>query len=257
MIESIAAISRWAQLVANLVLFGSCIFLLMASSQNSIFKYPWVAKLEMLFPKLSIVVLIGLVGILATTTGQATGIPSDAWQPMVWFEIVKETRMGHLWVARAISAVIMLLVFIYILRLHRTKWHYLLGAIVAALPLIAGSLVSHSAAEEISFVSIFPYSLHILLAGAWFGALPAFLLHALASRNLSEIWHPSYFIAYGGGSLLLFVCAFVLYRHYFQHRLTASAVMAMGASMSNTGFIGTAILTMLIGQHAAIYISLT
>lgn len=88
-------------------------------------------------------------------------------------------------------------------------------------------------------------------------ALPAFLLHALASRNLSEIWHPSYFIAYGGGSLLLFVCAFVLYRHYFQHRLTASAVMAMGASMSNTGFIGTAILTMLIGQHAAIYISLT
>ncbi|TCB67144.1 AEC family transporter [Acinetobacter sp. ANC 4178] len=88
-------------------------------------------------------------------------------------------------------------------------------------------------------------------------ALPAFLLHALASRNLNEIWHPSYFIAYGGGSLLLFVCAFVLYRHYFQYRLTASAVMAMGASMSNTGFIGTAILTMLIGQHAAIYISLT
>lgn len=183
MIESIAAISRWAQLVANLVLFGSCIFLLMASSQNSIFKYPWVAKLEVLFPKLAIVVLIGLVGILATTTGQATGIPSDAWQPMVWFEIVKETRMGHLWVARAISAVIMLLVFIYILRLHRTKWHYLLGAIVAALPLIAGSLVSHSAAEEISFVSIFPYSLHILLAGAWFGALPAFLLIVFTSRK--------------------------------------------------------------------------
>ena len=88
-------------------------------------------------------------------------------------------------------------------------------------------------------------------------ALPAFLLYALSSRNLHEIWHPSYFIAYGGGSLLLFVAAFVLYRQYFQHRLTASAVMAMGASMSNTGFIGTAILTMLIGQHAAIYISLT
>ena len=33
--------------------------------------------------------------------------------------------------------------------------------------------------------------------------------------------------------------------------------MAMGASMSNTGFIGTAVLTMLIGSHAAIYISLT
>ena len=31
----------------------------------------------------------------------------------------------------------------------------------------------------------------------------------------------------------------------------------MGASMSNTGFMGTAILTMLMGSHAAIYISLT
>ncbi|SFI63919.1 hypothetical protein [Nitrosomonas sp. Nm34] len=31
------------------------------------------------------------------------------------------------------------------------------------------------AAEEISFSSIAPYALHILLAGIWFGALPAFL----------------------------------------------------------------------------------
>ena len=183
MIESIAAISRWAQLVANLILFGSCIFLAITSSQNSIFKNPWVTKLEMLFPKLSLVVLIGLIGILATTTGQATGISSDAWQPAAWFEIVKETRMGHLWAVRAISALIMLFVFIYILRLERIKWHYVLGASIAALPLIAGSLVSHAAAEEISFTSIFPYALHILLAGAWFGALPAFLLIVFSTRE--------------------------------------------------------------------------
>lgn len=183
MIESIAAVSRWAQLVANLILFGSCIFLAITCGQNAIFKNPWVAKLEKLFPKLSVVVLIGLVGILATTTGQATGIASDAWQPAVWFEIIKETRMGHLWVARAISAVTMLIVFVYILRLERIKWHYVLGAIVAALPLIAGSLVSHSAAEEISFLSIFPYTLHILLAGVWFGALPAFLLIIFTTRK--------------------------------------------------------------------------
>jgi len=31
----------------------------------------------------------------------------------------------------------------------------------------------------------------------------------------------------------------------------------MGASMSNTGFIGTAVLSLLMGSHAAIYISLT
>lgn len=88
-------------------------------------------------------------------------------------------------------------------------------------------------------------------------SLPAFLLQALASQRLDKIWNPSYFIVYGGGSLLIFAAAFCLYRYYFNCRLTESGVLSMGASMSNTGFIGTAILTMLIGQHAAIYLSLT
>lgn len=88
-------------------------------------------------------------------------------------------------------------------------------------------------------------------------SLPAFLLQALASKRFDEIWNPSYFIAYGGGSLLVFVLAFWVYYKYFHCRLTESGVLSMGASMSNTGFIGTAILTMLIGQHAAIYLSLT
>lgn len=88
-------------------------------------------------------------------------------------------------------------------------------------------------------------------------SLPTFLIHSLANKNLQDIWHPAYFIAYGGGSLILFFLAFILYRKYFKNSLTHSAVIAMGASMSNTGFMGTAILTMLIGNHAAIYISLT
>ncbi len=88
-------------------------------------------------------------------------------------------------------------------------------------------------------------------------SLPAFLIYSLANKNLQDIWHPAYFIAYGGGSLILFFLAFILYRKYFKNSLTHSAVISMGASMSNTGFMGTAILTMLIGNHAAIYISLT
>ncbi|MGY0202507.1 AEC family transporter [Acinetobacter soli] len=88
-------------------------------------------------------------------------------------------------------------------------------------------------------------------------ALPAFLLFALSNKTLNDIWHPSYFLAYGGGSLVIFALAFCFYRYFFTYSLTPTAVMAMGASMSNTGFIGTAVLTMLIGSHAAIYISLT
>ena len=51
--------------------------------------------------------------------------------------------------------------------------------------------------------------------------------------------------------------AFLLYRYYFNSSLTHASVLAMGASMSNTGFIGTAILTLLIGSQSAIYLSLT
>lgn len=88
-------------------------------------------------------------------------------------------------------------------------------------------------------------------------ALPAFLLYALSSKNIEELWHPSYVIAYGVGSLIIFAMAYGIYRHVLKHNLTQTAVLSMGASMSNTGFIGTAILTLLIGNHAAVYISLT
>lgn len=88
-------------------------------------------------------------------------------------------------------------------------------------------------------------------------SLPAFLLQALASKHLSDIWSPQYFIAYAGGSLLLYGVVFFCCRYFFKVSLTESGVLAMGGSMSNTGFIGTAILTLLIGSHSAIYLSLT
>ena len=88
-------------------------------------------------------------------------------------------------------------------------------------------------------------------------SLPAFLVQALASKNLDEIWHPSYFFAYALGSLIIFVLAYWFYQYFYRNTMTHASVLAMGASMSNTGFIGTAILTMLIGSHAAVYLSLT
>ena len=54
------------------------------------------------------------------------------------------------------------------------------------LTLAVGSLASHSAAEELSVTSILPYTLHIVLAGVWFGALPAFIL-ILFSKNTGQL----------------------------------------------------------------------
>ncbi len=182
--EIIATLTRWSQLVANLVLFGSCVFLTIAGTHRALFNNSWVLRLERIFPLLAGIVLIGLVGVLATTTGEATGVDANTWRPAAWFAIVQNTKMGHMWAIRAVCAVFLLgiTLFIYYVR-PRVRWHYAMGAIVASLPLIASALVSHSAADEnfLFYVSI--YAIHILLAGIWFGALPAFLLIIFDKQN--------------------------------------------------------------------------
>ncbi len=188
MIEIVATFARWSQLIANLILFGSCIFLAIAGQQKAVFESIWVIRLERIFPWLSGVILLGLLVILATTTGEATGIAANTWRPEAWLEVVQQTRVGKIWAARAVFAVVLLGVALYIQYVYRVRWHYILCAVVASLPLIIGSLVSHSAADEMSVVSIIPYALHILFAGIWFGALPAFLLIIFSKKGSDKAW---------------------------------------------------------------------
>ncbi len=183
MIEIVAAFARWSQLVANLIIFGSCIFLAIAGQQKAVFESPWAIRLERGLPWLGGIILIGLLIILATTTGEATGISANAWRPDAWLEVVQQTRMGQMWAARALFALVLLGITLYIRQVYRVRWHYILCAVAASLPLIAGSMVSHSAAEEAPVMPVFTYALHILLAGIWFGALPAFLLIVFSKRE--------------------------------------------------------------------------
>ncbi len=187
MLEIFAATARWLQLVANLVLFGSCFFLAYAGRSAALYDNLWVRRIERTFPWLAALILLGLLGILAITTGEATGVSSDVWSPAAWFGIIAKTTMGHMWVARAVSATILFGVIIFLLKtIPRKRWHYYLCAAAASLPLIAGAMVSHSAAEEnyLTYVSL--YAIHILLGGIWFGALPAFLL-IIFDKQSSEV----------------------------------------------------------------------
>lgn len=183
MIEIIAAIARWSQLTANLILFGSCVFLAVIWQQKSILETPWMMRLEKMFPWLAGIIIAGLIGILATTTSDATGDVTNAWNPAVWMEVVQQTQIGHIWAARMLFAVLMFYAVVKMQSSSRTRGHYALWAVLAALPLIAGTLMSHSSADEMSFTAIAPYAIHILLAGIWFGALPAFLLILLNLRK--------------------------------------------------------------------------
>ncbi|TXI26896.1 MAG: c-type cytochrome [Nitrosomonas oligotropha] len=183
MIEIIAAFARWSQLTANLILFGSCVFLAIIWQQRSILETPWMMRLEKIFPWLAGIIVAGLIGILATTTSDATGDVTNAWNPAVWMEVVQQTQIGHIWAARMLFAVLMFYAVVKMQSSSRTRGHYALWAVLAALPLIAGTLMSHSSADEMSFTAIAPYAIHILLAGIWFGALPAFLLILLNLRK--------------------------------------------------------------------------
>ncbi|OTG83940.1 AEC family transporter [Acinetobacter sp. ANC 4648] len=87
-------------------------------------------------------------------------------------------------------------------------------------------------------------------------ALPALLLHALSSKDLHEIWYPEYFLVYAGVAIFLFALSFYLGLKLFKNTMTETSVLSMGAAMSNTGLLGTAVLTLLMGNQATIYISL-
>ena len=175
LIKTFSVLFHWFQLTANLILLGSFVFLAMVDQRKPLSSAYWTVKLEKSFPWLVMVMLVSMLGILSTTTGEATGIVSNVWSPGAWLKLVMQTWVGHIWLVVLMLVFLLMGTILSIQKIPRTRWHYVLCALVASLPLIAGSLLSHSGAEDISVGSIAPYALHILLAGIWFGALPAFI----------------------------------------------------------------------------------
>ena len=175
MIEVIGALFRWLQLASNMILIGGCVFLAIAVHAKTALDAPWLARLNRALPWLSVTLLMGLVGLLATTTAQATGVAENAWRPGAWLDLLQKTRIGLIWMVRAGLALLVFGVALYVRFSSWARWQYVLYATVAALTLAAGSFASHSAADELSVTSVLPYALHTVLASVWFGGLPAFL----------------------------------------------------------------------------------
>ena len=175
MIEIIGALLRWLQLASNMILIGSCVFLAIAVRSKTTLDTPWLARLARVLPWLSVTLLLGLLGLLATTTAQATGMAENAWRPGAWLELLQKTRIGLIWTVRAALALLVFGVALYIRFSPWARWRYMLCATIAALTLAAGSLASHSAAGELSVISVLPFALHIVLASVWLGGLPAVL----------------------------------------------------------------------------------
>ncbi|MCO8042629.1 AEC family transporter [Acinetobacter bohemicus] len=87
-------------------------------------------------------------------------------------------------------------------------------------------------------------------------ALPLLFFQVLSSKDLHEIWYFEYFMVYSTVTLVLYVTGFWIMRRHFQNSFSHSAILSLGAAMSNTGLIGTAMLTLLVGSQALTYTSL-
>ena len=88
-------------------------------------------------------------------------------------------------------------------------------------------------------------------------ALPAMLFSALASRNFAEVINPTYLLAYALGSLVAFGVSWSIARWAAPEDATLRALMGMGGSCSNSGYIGFPILLQLLGPAAGVGLALT
>ena len=178
MIEFAGALFRGLQLVSLMLLIGGCVFLAIADQQGAAPGPSWRTRLVKTFPWLALTLLVGLFGLLATTTAQATGVSGNAWNLQAWTDFLQKTRVGFIWILRAASALAVLAVVLYIRTSPPAQWRYIAGAVVAALTLALGSLASHSAAEEQAALATVIYALHLIVASVWFGGLPGVILVA-------------------------------------------------------------------------------
>ena len=85
-------------------------------------------------------------------------------------------------------------------------------------------------------------------------ALPALMFQSLASKDFSEIWLPDFFLVFAVAAYFCYVLGFYISTRHFKQRMSQASILALGASMSNTGLLGTAVLSLLLGTQAMTYI---
>ena len=87
-------------------------------------------------------------------------------------------------------------------------------------------------------------------------ALPALVFKAVSERKLSEVLHPEFLLAYAVAALATFAIGFFIAKRLRKENLSTSSILAMGMSVSNSGFVGFPIAYMVVGQTAALGMAL-
>nr|WP_239031453.1 MULTISPECIES: AEC family transporter [unclassified Modicisalibacter] len=88
-------------------------------------------------------------------------------------------------------------------------------------------------------------------------ALPSLIFRALVEHPLDEVFDPVYLGAYALGSASVFLGALLFMSRVRRRSLGDSGIMALGMSVSNSGFIGYPIAAMVVGSTAVIAMALS
>ncbi|MDQ9021260.1 AEC family transporter [Acinetobacter sichuanensis] len=88
-------------------------------------------------------------------------------------------------------------------------------------------------------------------------SLPCLLLVSISSQDFHSLIQIPYLMSYGLASSIVFIVTVLIYLKKFEMPMSYAAVMGMGAAMSNTGFIGSGLLYLFLGEKAAIYFGMT
>lgn len=82
-------------------------------------------------------------------------------------------------------------------------------------------------------------------------ALPALLFNALSQRRVAEVLNPVFVAAYGLGALATMMLGIFWARRLRGRSVSASAIVGMGMSCPNSGFIGFPLITQMFGASTA------
>ncbi len=82
-------------------------------------------------------------------------------------------------------------------------------------------------------------------------ALPALLFNALSQRSVAEVLNPVFVAAYAGGALVTMGAGVAWARRAAGKPLSAAAVVGMGMSCPNSGFIGFPLVMQVFGASTA------
>lgn len=87
-------------------------------------------------------------------------------------------------------------------------------------------------------------------------AVPALLFKTLSQRPVGEIFDPGYLLAYGAASIAILLGAYAFARYGRGKDASYSALVGMGMSVSNSGFVGYPIVLQWLGPPAAIALAM-